>query len=824
MSGMASPIEVFCSYAPADEAWMRKLEAHLTLLSHQGRISLWHRRLLTAGTNWQEVIDTRLETASIILLLISADFFTSDYCYGIEMQRALERQEAGEARVIPILVRPVDWTNAPFAHLQALPTDGRPIVSWRDKDSALTDVATGIRRVIVEEVSQLSASAQRAALPQIWNIPYARNPVFTGREAVLTRLADSLFRGQAVALSQPQAISGLGGIGKTQIAVEYAYQHRQDYQTVLWTRADTTDALVSGYVALAGLLHLPERDAQEQGATVQAVMRWLTTHTGWLLILDNADDLSRVRSFLPSTFSGHLLLTTRAHAMGRLAQRIEVDIMQEDQGALLLLRRAGLLSPEAFVLEASPADMSLACEISSELGGLPLALDQVGAYIEETECGLTRYLELFRTYRTLLISRRGGQVADHPEPVATTWSLSFEQVQQRSPAAADLLSVCAFLAPDAIPEEVIMQGATHLGPYLGQIAKDPLILNEALATLFAYSLIQREMVTRTLSIHRLVQAVVYDAMDVPTQNTWAERAIRAVLTVLPEVAQGDWARWERIIGHAQVCAQHIMQSGSTFREAVLLLRQTAWYLAVHARSSEAECLEKRVYAISERVQGPEHIDTVRDGSVLAGSYLVQGKYELAEPLLAHALTIHEQQFGPLHPLTAVSLDDLAGLYQNQGKYRQAELLYQRALAIREEQLGPTDVATALTLDHLAHLYWEQGNYELAESLLTRALAICEQQLGSLNPHNTIMLNNLAVLYSKQGKDELAESFHQRALVICEREPGPHRLHANSNLTNLAILYLKQGRNEEAELLMRRALTFCEQTLGETHPKTTKNPT
>src|SRR5712692_4959729 len=196
MSEIPTPVEVFCSYAHEDEAWLRKLETHLSLLKQQGLISLWHDRLISPGTNWVQAIDSRLETASVILLLVSADFLTSDYCYSIEMKRALERQEAGEARVVPILVRPVDWKGAPFAHLQALPTDAKPIVSWRSKERALVDIAAGIRRVI-EDVPLLAASAPRAALPTIWNIPYPRNPFFLGREAELAQLHSYLQAGRA---------------------------------------------------------------------------------------------------------------------------------------------------------------------------------------------------------------------------------------------------------------------------------------------------------------------------------------------------------------------------------------------------------------------------------------------------------------------------------------------------------------------------------------------------------------------------------------------------------------------------------------------------
>ena len=187
---------------------------------------------------------------------------------------------------------------------------------------------------MIEDLSSLAASAPCAALPPVWNVPYPRNSFFIGREEILARLRKQLQASQAIALSQPQAITGLGGIGKTQIAVEYAYRFHQDYQVVLWARAENTETLTSSYVTIASLLNLPEQKEQEQEITVQVVKTWLQTHSGWLLMLDNADDLSQVPAFLPPALGGHLLLTTRAFAVGHLASRLEVDTLAPEQGAL----------------------------------------------------------------------------------------------------------------------------------------------------------------------------------------------------------------------------------------------------------------------------------------------------------------------------------------------------------------------------------------------------------------------------------------------------------------------------------------------------------
>src|SRR6266571_9093794 len=270
MSDSSTPVEVFYSYAHEDASWLNELEKHLSLLRRQGLLTAWHDRHILPGADWSQAIDEHLERASVILLLISADFLASDYCYGLEMQRALERHKANEARVIPILLRPVDWNKAPFAHLQALPTGAKPITTWSNRDAAFTDVTAGIRRMI-EDLPSLAASAPRAALPPVWNVPYPHNSFFIGRDELLEHLHTQLQTGQDTAHSQPQAIIGLGGIGKTQLAVEYAYRFHQDYRVVLWARAESPEALTSSYVAIAKLLNLPEREAQEQEITIQAV-------------------------------------------------------------------------------------------------------------------------------------------------------------------------------------------------------------------------------------------------------------------------------------------------------------------------------------------------------------------------------------------------------------------------------------------------------------------------------------------------------------------------------------------------------------------------
>ena len=214
----------------------------------------------------------------------------------------------------------------------------------------------------------------------LWNIPYQRNPYFTGREDVLSQLHHALRAENSVALSHPQGISGLGGIGKTQTALEYAYRYRDDYKAVFWVRADSAVSLTSSLVELASVLQLPERHEKDQEIIVEAVLRWLRTHPDWLLIYDNMDDLSITESFLPKAGLGHLLFTTRAHALSGLAQRLDIQKMEPETGALLILHRASLLTLKDSLDMANPDERRIACAVSQELDGLPLALDQAGAH------------------------------------------------------------------------------------------------------------------------------------------------------------------------------------------------------------------------------------------------------------------------------------------------------------------------------------------------------------------------------------------------------------------------------------------------------------
>ena len=275
---------------------------------------------------------------------------------------------------------------------------------------------------------------------------------------------------RALEKEQPAALAGLGGVGKTQTAVEYAYRYREQYSAVFWASAESRETLLADFVSIAGALELPSAQATDQELAVAEVKRWLEGNSGWLLILDNADELPLVQEFLPNAGKGHLILTTRARAAAGLAECIPVPDMTPEEGAWLLLRRAGVIARDAPFSDASEVDRRLALQLSKELGGLPLALDQAGAFIVETRRSLSEYAELYASEKAKLLAERGA-LGEHA-PVSVTFSLAFEKVAANSTAAADLIRLCAFLAPEPIPEEIFRAGASVLGENLGPAATD----------------------------------------------------------------------------------------------------------------------------------------------------------------------------------------------------------------------------------------------------------------------------------------------------------------------------------------------------------------
>lgn len=757
---------------------------------------------------------------------------------------------------------------------QALGVHRRTLGRWEQGDylpeskALVLELARHLK--LDEQETRQLLEASLTALSPYWSVPLLRNPYFTGRAEILAELHVQLGVEQAVFLTQSSALHGLGGVGKTQLALEYAYRHALEYSAVFWIGAETEESIVSSLRRIAEVLQLPERDDTDQQRIVASVQRWLSTHGQWLLIWDNVEDLTLFDRFLSSVRQGAMLITTRRQALGTIARDINLSPMDTEEGLLFLLRRTKILPPDASArnqLNKRRAGVDEAvAELVAILGGLPLALDQAGAYIEETGCSPIDYLHRYTQQRFTLLNRRGTSLGtDHPQSVATTFTLAYERVACEHPVALHLLWVCAFFQPEAIPEELFIEGAAYLGPNVAALVDHPIQYDQIIAVLRNLSLLQRHAETHTLSLHRLVQAILLDNMTEAERTLWISRCIDALDAVFPEVLpeteHAIWKFCERLLAHALRCldwarfaeqsltfaslaykvAQYLRTCGryaeaEPFFQQAIHIREHVWgpdhpevarvlnYLAVlywhQGRYRDAEPLFKRILSIQEQTLGPEHADTAKTLNNLAVLYGSQGRYAEAEPLFQRILSIREQTLGPDHSDTATTLNNLALLYREQGKDAEAEALYVRALAVHEYTLGPEHIRVAQVLNNLAEVYQDQGRDAEAEPLLRRARSILEQVLGPDHPDMVGVLNNLADLLQNQQRSSEAEALYERALRIGEQSQEPSAYsHQAISLNGLANLFRDQGEYAEAESWYQRALALCEQHLGQHHPET-----
>ena len=844
----ARAIELFYSYSHKDEEFREQVETHLALLKRQGVLKDWHDRRIGAGMEWKDEIDDHLNAANIILLLISPDFIASDYCYDIEMNRALERHEAGEARVIPVILRYVDnWEKTQFGKLQALPKNGKPVRSWADRDEAFADVAQGIRKAVEELLSTRPASLTPATSGQaaIWNVPHRRNPHFTGREQLLDDLHSALRSSQTAALTQ--AITGLGGVGKTQTAVEYAYRFASSYDVVWWMRAEEPATLASDYAGLATALDLPEKGYKEQNFIGRAVYRWLQKHGCWLLIFDNAQEPADLQAYVPTKSTGHILVTSRNPNWSDLAQVLAVRTWMREESTAFLLQRT------------HQSDKAAAIELAEALGDLPLALAQAASYIEQTARSIESYRLLFET-RGQELRRLGQPSPDYPNTVATTWDLSFHHVEGTSPAAADLMSLCAFLAPDSIPVSTLAGGSEYLTDPLAVLLKDPLALDEAVATLRRYSLLEAR--DDSLSIHRLVQAVTRDRMTESARQKWVSAGVQIICAAFPEHSEDAtmWALSSRLVPHAETSLANVEKlSPSTTTKGKLHNRLGRYFFGradfVAARrhfelalsSDESVCgptdsalatdhndlglalqsagdlngarihLE-RALSIDEKVNGSVHSDVARDLSNLGNLLIELGDLRTGREHLERAIMIDEQVSGPDHPDVARDLNNLGNALREMGDPGTAKKRIERGLGIATTAYGPNHPKVASNLNNLGNTLRELGYPHSALEHLERALVIDEAVYGRNHPKVAVDLNDVGNALRELGEPRSAVRQIERALMIDEAVYGPNHSTVAGDLNNLGNALHEAGDPHNAKEHIERALRIAEEAYGLNHPR------
>jgi tetratricopeptide (TPR) repeat protein len=530
--------------------------------------------------------------------------------------------------------------------------------------------------------------SESSSAVRISNIPHPHNPNFTGRVDLLDRLSEALASGERAAFTQTSAITGLGGVGKTQLALEYSYRHADDYQVIWWVRSEEPATLAADYAGLALRLDLPEKGTQDQRVTVEAVRRWLEQNGGWLLVFDNAQDPEELNDYLPRTGAGHVIITSRNPNWGGTAKPLPVDVFSREESVEFLKNRTGGQEDGADTL-------------AEALGNLPLALEQAGAYIQETGISLSAYIKLFQERQKELLRR--GKPDAYPDTVATTWDLSFQKASEEVPASADLLKLCAFLAPDDIPKSLLTDGVEHLPESLASAVKDEMKLNDAVAALKRYSLMT--VADDSLSVHRLVQAVARDRLSDVDRKRWAEAAVQLVNKVFPYESYDfrTWAKCSILLPHALAAAGHSEELEVAHEATSRLLNQAGLYLRGRAEFSEAKSVHERALQIDEKVYGPDHPEVATDVNNLGGVLRALGDLAGAKKSYERALQIDEKVYGPDHPEVATDVNNLGGVLEDLGDLAGAKKSYERALKIFQHFLGEDHPKTKTVRKNLESL-------------------------------------------------------------------------------------------------------------------------
>lgn len=623
------------------------------------------------------------------------------------------------------------------------------------------------------------------------------------------------------------ALHGLGGIGKTQIALEYAYLHKSEYDHVYWITAATQTTLFSGFQEIATQTNCISKAANlKPSDAASEVLSWLTQQAKWLLVLDNLDDLSVIDGYLPDLSTGHILITTRDQHYDQIpAEGLEIGPLEfDDAVSLLLLRSSTILNSMAHDDRDSENINLVIREIVQELGLLPLAIEQAAGYIRETSKDIFKFLASYRQNRKAHNARISKANRNYySKSVATTWRLSFQSIEESNPDASRLLQLLAFLNPDGVLLEFLEAGVEGLEHELREIVGNRDQLFEALGELERFSLIGRQgshTNGQRVTVHRLVQSVIKDEMP----SELYDRMIHTVIS-LCNSAFPQWHNWDQVLlRRSRLYEDQVVgpisdvppiaddSLGCLLVRIGLFLREDGKY----QQSNEVFVKALRVYELN----GRNEVELSNVMAMLAWCYVYQGIYQKAIELEEQVIVETRLRIlGNEHPDTLESTADLARMYRTIGQYAKAVELKSHVLSVRKKLYGEEHDDTLMAMAYLAHSYRDKGEFEKAVGLEEKVLEVRMRMSDPEHPTTLQAMAHLGTTYYCQGRYREAAELQEKALEVEIRVLGKEHPETVEVMVELGCTYRELGKLDEAIVLLERAAEGRKALGGGEHPKT-----
>jgi serine/threonine protein kinase len=599
-------------------------------------------------------------------------------------------------------------------------------------------------------------------------------------------------------------IHGLGGIGKTRLAVEHAWRHGRRYRAVLFVLADSPDGLNSGLASLArgDLLDLLERNDPSENEVVSAVLRWLRDNSGWLLILDNVDTkeaLLAVTRLLPSLVGGRVLITSRRRDWPPSVDRQSLDVIPLAAATDFLLKRT------VKDRRRDPDDVAQALRLAELLDSLPLALEQAAAYISHTQISISDYLEIWEKECDSALSWYDEGVMQYPASLAVTWQGSFHQI---APTAQVLLRLLSHMAPDPIPVEMLEVGveivrkAVPLRVEPSEAAPSR-PLRDDLAELAALSLISRQ--GTVLSMHRVVQEAIRQRIPEGDRVAWIEKAISLAVEYAPFQADDSehWPIWDALRPHISQLLAHAIQQRVPASPSLTQL-QTCLGILLYSKSlySDAEPLMRGALETDKQLFGEHHHEVAIDLVNLANLLRDTDQMEEAEVLMRRGMQILQTSSTNQHPLIRRALNGLALLLMKMHRWDEAESFLRHALEIDQAKHGDDHAAVGHDLHNLSILLTSTGRASEAYPLILRSIAISQTVHGMVHPITARRLQIQAGMLRDQDRLPDAKLLLEESLRIFEQILGPHHPRTQSARRDLEALKQNGEASEEASPLDR----------------------